>query len=88
VVNASLELTGGKISASEVARMFGRPFMGGMERKSVLATGSPAEVRQAAMEALSDAPERFILAADCTVPSNTPWDNLRAAIDTAHGDRK
>ena len=86
VVNASLELTGGKISASEVARMFGRPFMGGMERKGVLATGSPAEVRQAAMEALSDAPERFILAADCTVPSNTPWDNLRAAIDTAHGD--
>jgi uroporphyrinogen decarboxylase len=86
VVNASLELTGGKISAREVARMFGRPFMGGMERKGVLATGSPAEVRQAAMEALSDAPERFILAADCTVPSNTPWDNLRAAIDTAHGD--
>jgi len=86
VVNASLELTGGKISAREVARMFGRPFMGGMERKGVLATGGPAEVRQAAMEALSDAPERFILAADCTVPSNTPWDNLRAAIDTAHGD--
>lgn len=88
VVNASLDLTGGKISAGEVARMFGRPFMGGMERKGILATGSPAEVRQAALEALSGAPEQFILAADCTVPSTTPWDNLRLAIDTAHGYRR
>lgn len=84
VVNASLDLTGGKVSAREVARMFGRPFMGGLERKGILATGSPAEVRQAAQEALAAAPERFILAADCTVPADTSWDNLRAAIDTAH----
>ena len=84
VVNASLDLTGGKVSAREVARMFGRPFMGGLERKGILATGSPAEVRQAAQEVLAAAPERFILAADCTVPADTSWDNLRAAIDTAH----
>lgn len=88
VVNASLELTGGKISAREVARRFGRPFMGGMERKGILATGSPGEVRRAAQNVLADAPERFILAADCTVPSNTSWDNLRAAIDTAHEYRR
>jgi uroporphyrinogen decarboxylase len=84
VVNASLELTGGKISAKEVARMFKRPFMGGMERKSVIASGSPLAVTKAVEEVLKDAPDRFILGADCTVPGNTSWDNLKLAIATAH----
>jgi uroporphyrinogen decarboxylase len=84
VVNASLELTGGKISAKEVARMFKRPFMGGLERKSVIASGSPLAVTKAVEEVLKDAPDRFILGADCTVPGNTSWDNLKLAIATAH----
>ena len=33
---------------------------------------------------IEQAPSRFILAADCTVPNETPWDNLKLAIDTAH----
>jgi uroporphyrinogen decarboxylase len=80
----SLELTGGKISAKEVARMFKRPFMGGLERKSVIASGSPLAVTKAVEEVLKDAPDRFILGADCTVPGNTSWDNLKLAIATAH----
>jgi hypothetical protein len=28
-----------------------------------------------------------VLAADCTVPSDTPWENLRAAVDAAHARR-
>ena len=35
-------------------------------------------------DVLTQAPQRFILAADCTVPSETSWENLKAAIDTAH----
>jgi uroporphyrinogen decarboxylase len=84
VVNANPELTKGKMSAKEIARMYNRPFMGGLDRLGVLATGSQAEVKAAAEAALHDAPERFILAADCTVPANTSWENLRTAIDTAH----
>jgi uroporphyrinogen decarboxylase len=84
VVNCSLELSGGKTSAKEVAAMFKRPTMGGMERKGVIASGRLTEIRQAATAVLSEAPERFILAADCTVPSSTPWENLKTAIDTAH----
>jgi hypothetical protein len=34
--------------------------------------------------ALAAAPERFILGADCTVPPQTSWDNLRLAIQIAH----
>ncbi len=87
VVNASLELTTGPISAREVARMFARPYMGGLNRKGVIATGSQDEVRNAVEVVLRDAPERFILGADCTVPSDTSWDNLRTAIATAHASR-
>ena len=88
VVNASLDLTTGKIAPKDVAVMFGRPFMGGMNRLGVLATGSQDQVRPAAQEALSNALERTILGADCTVPNNTNWDNLRAAIETAHNFQK
>ena len=61
--------------------------MGGLERKGVIATGAPDLIRQAAGSVLSEAPERFILAADCTVPAETPWENLKTAIDTAHAHR-
>lgn len=88
VVNVSLELTGGKISAREVASRFGRPYMGGLERKGVIATGSPREVQGAVEDVLRTAPERFILGADCTVPGETSWDNLKNAIATAHAFRR
>lgn len=74
------------MTPQEAAAFFGRPFMGGLERKGVLATGTPAEVRRAAQAVLAQAPPaRFVLAADCTVPADTAWDNLKAAVDAAHG---
>lgn len=88
VVNCSLKLGSRNLTPREVSRMFERPFMGGLERLGVLATGSHERIRQAARNILADAPERFILAADCTVPSATPWENLRAAIETAHKYRQ
>jgi uroporphyrinogen decarboxylase len=84
IVNTNLELTGGKISAQEVSNKFGRPFMGGLDRKGVIANGTKAEVQKTVEDVLHTAPERFILGADCTVPSETPWDNLRTAISIAH----
>jgi uroporphyrinogen decarboxylase len=89
IVNTSLELVGGKrVSPKEVARMYRRPFMGGLERKGVIAKGSPAEIKAEVIRVLRDAPERFLLAADCTVPPETPWDNLKLAIQTAHEYRR
>jgi len=84
VVSAGLELTGGKLSPQEVSRLFGRPFLGGLDRKGVIATGSQEEIRRAVEALLTAGPERFILGADCTVPGETPWDNLKTAISTAH----
>lgn len=84
IINCSLAVGDGHLTGQEVAEMFGRPFMGGLERLGVLATGSVEEVTQAANDVLAAAPERFILAADCTVPSDVDWANLRAAIAAAH----
>lgn len=84
IVNSPLEIAGKMVSPKEIASMFGRPYMGGLDRKGTLLTGTQAEVRQAALDVLRDAPERFILGADCTVPSEVDWDNLRTAIATAH----
>jgi len=88
VVNSSLKIGDQTLSPKDLSQMFGRPFMGGMERKDVLATGDAEAVRRAAADVLAQAPERFILAADCTVPSDAPWENLRTAIETAHQYRK
>jgi uroporphyrinogen decarboxylase len=88
VVNSSLKVGDHTLTPKEASQLFGRPFMGGMERKGVLATGDPEVIRQTVTDVLEQTPERFILAADCTVPSDTSWDNLRTAIETAHQYRK
>jgi uroporphyrinogen decarboxylase len=88
VVNVNLELVNRTLKAQEVVEMFGRPFMGGLDRLGVLATGTPDQVRETTLNVLKSAPQRYILAADCTVPAETPWDNLKTAIETAHTYRR
>jgi uroporphyrinogen decarboxylase len=88
IVNSSLELSSGKTSAKEVARLFDRPFMGGLDRKGVLASGAEKQVRTEVQKILEYAPDQFILAADCTVLPGTPWSNLRAAVQAAHQYRR
>lgn len=86
IVNIPLHLSSKKLTPSAVATMFGRPFMGGMERKAALASGPVAAIKQEAEDVLRQKTGRFILGADCTVP-NANWDYLRAATDAAHNWR-
>jgi uroporphyrinogen decarboxylase len=88
VVNCSLKVGTRRLTGKEVSRMFGRPYMGGMDRHGAIVSGSEEEIRQAVADVLRDAPARTILGADCTVPSDIDWDNLRIAIETAHAYRK
>jgi len=84
VVNCNPHLTTGALGLREVARLFGRPVMGGMDRKGVIVSGSQDEIRRAVGSVLDAAPERFILGADCTLPEDIGWENIRTAIDAAH----
>jgi uroporphyrinogen decarboxylase len=88
VVNTSLKVGDRRFTPAQVSEMFARPFLGGLDRLGVLATGGSQEIRQAVKDAIDLAPERFILGADCTVPGDTPWENLKVAIETAHEYRR
>jgi uroporphyrinogen decarboxylase len=59
--------------------------MGGLDRHGAIASGSEEEIRATVQDVLHDAPERYILGADCTLPGDIDWDNIRTAIATAHG---
>lgn len=87
VVNCSLDFEDRHLTGKEIAMSFGRPFMGGVDRLGPLSKGSTEDAREAARQALAIAPDRYILGADCTVPGDTSWENLRAAIDEAHAAR-
>ena len=84
VVNANTRLTGGEMNAGAIAKAFGRPYMGGMDRHGVLVKGSEAEVRAEVRRVVKSAPRQFLLGADCTVAAETDWKRLRVAIDAAH----
>jgi uroporphyrinogen decarboxylase len=84
VVNCSQEVGGSPMSSKELAQLFNRPFMGGLERKGVIVEGSEAEIVAATTAVLQDTPDRFILGADCTLPGDVNWDNIRTAIATTH----
>jgi len=88
VVSCSPRLTTGDVGLRELGRRFGRPIMGGLDRKGIVATGTDDEIRRAVTDVLKAAPDRFILGADCTVPSEARWEGLRTAIATAHAFRR
>jgi uroporphyrinogen decarboxylase len=73
----------GQFTLGDVRRVLKRPTMGGMDRHGPLSSGTLDQVRAAAHEGVAKKPA--ILAADCTVPPDTPWENLREAIRVSHG---
>jgi uroporphyrinogen decarboxylase len=84
IINCSLKVNTRNITSKDVAKLFDRPYMGGLDREGVIATGGLNDIRKAVIKVIKDAPDRFVLASDCTMISKTPWDHLRTAIDTAH----
>ncbi len=88
VVNCNPRVGDRELSGQEISDMFGRPYMGGLDRKGIIAAGSQADIKQAVESVLRDAPDKFMLAADCTLPHDTSWDNIKTAIATAHAYKK
>jgi uroporphyrinogen decarboxylase len=58
--------------------------MGGMDRHGIIGKGTAEQAGQAAREALKEASTPFVLGADCTLPNDIRWENIRAAVDAAH----
>ena len=88
VVNCSQKVGSELLSGIQLSQLFNRPFMGGLERKGIIALGNQEETRQATVDVLQKAPDKFILGADCTLPNDVNWDNIKTAIATAHNHKK
>jgi uroporphyrinogen decarboxylase len=84
VVSSGLELGSKTLTGNEISALFDRPFMGGLDRHGVIATGRMDEVEAAVTAVCQAEIEDFILGADCTLPGDVDWENIKTAIDTAH----
>ena len=84
IVNCSLKLGSETITGEDVSRLFGRPFMGGLDRHGIITSGSETEIKAAVDHICGEAPKSFILGADCTLPGDLDWQRIKIAIDTAH----
>jgi uroporphyrinogen decarboxylase len=85
VINPPVILNdGSRADLKAIERLFDRPVMSGLDHHGVIAHGSVDEVKKEIDEVFARAPQNFIFAANCTVPSETSWETLRAAVDYAH----
>lgn len=84
VVNVGPKIGSDTLSSLEIAELFGRPFMGGLDRHGIITTGRAAEIKAEVNLICQEATSNFILGADCTLPSDINWENIKTAIDTAH----
>ncbi len=84
IVNCNPQLTTGKLTWQEVAQMFKRPCMGGLDRHGIIVSGSEKEIGEAVEQVLKEAPPPFVIGADCTLPNDIKWENIRSAIAAAH----
>lgn len=69
------------------ALFFGRPVLGGFNRKAEIGKASPEEIAAMTREIIANGPRgHLMIGADCSVPSPLNiTDKLHAAISTAHG---
>ena len=84
VINCNTKLIDHQLPPQEISKLFKRPYMGGMDRHGILATGTPEQVETEIKRVVKSSPRQFILAADCTVAGDTDWNRLRHAIAVAH----
>ncbi len=84
IVNCEFELENGPISINELYKLFDRPIMGGLSRNGIIVDGTKDEIYNSVRKVISKAPEKFLIGANCTIPSHTKWDNVKVAMDAAH----
>ncbi len=84
IVNCNPRLTSKTLEWADVARLFGRPCMGGIDRHGMIASATPEQIGKAVADVLRTAPSPFVLGADCTLPGDIKWDSIRAAVTAAH----
>jgi uroporphyrinogen decarboxylase len=84
IVNCNPQLSTKRLDWKEIARMFNRPCMGGLDRHGAIVSGTKEEIENAVNDELRQVTHPFVLGADCTLPGDIPWSNIQTAIAAAH----
>ena len=85
IVNMSDMIAGKRVPLKELYAMFGeRPIMGGLEKRGPILTGTDQEIQQQVSSVLEEAPDRFILGAECALLGEVDWKKVRTAVDVGH----
>lgn len=87
IVNTPTDLNGTPFTLQDGIDLFGRPVLGGYDRKGEFNTLSAEEVAAETRAILAAHPaSRVMIGADCTVGS-APLANIQAAVAAAHGEK-
>jgi uroporphyrinogen decarboxylase len=74
----------GNSSLGDAKAKIEKAVMGGVDERGALVTGAPEHVRSQVRDAIDQTSGRgFLLAPGCSIPPNTPKENLRAAVEAA-----
>jgi len=84
IVSCNQVLNSSELDLKEISKLFGRPYMGGLDRHGVIVTGDDYEIKNTIDEVLANAPKDFILGANCTLPNDVEWGNIKTAIQNSH----
>ena len=70
------------ISLNDGKSLFNRTILGGLDNRGKIVNGSPEEIRQEVHDIIkSFGKQRLIIGADCTLPTDIPYENIRIAIE-------
>lgn len=84
IINTNPQLEDKFLSQKEIASIFNKPILGGMDNNGIIVKGSKEDITAEVNKVISEAPEKYILGATCTIPRGTEWKQIRAAVDAAH----
>ncbi len=87
IVNVPLKIADEPLTLTKTVEMFGRPVLGGFNRKAEIGKESPEKIAAMTREIIANGPRgRLMIGADCSVPSPLNiTDNIHAAVSAAHG---
>lgn len=87
MVNLPLNIDGKPLTTKAAYELFGRPVLGGFNRKTEIGKAAPEVVAEMTRQIIAEGPRgHLMVSADCSIPSpleNIP--NVKAVTSTAHG---
>jgi uroporphyrinogen decarboxylase len=85
IVNCSMKVANNMLQPSNIYRQFNKPVFGGLEKRGPISQKSQFTLTSSVKEVLKNAPDRFILGAECALLGNIDWKQVRMVVDIAHG---